>query len=75
MFDCFDAEAIGAALESGEAIAFLSAADVIWGVDRVIAVLPDGRAFAWHQINRCGAVVFSGEPAPADCPPQATPGN
>jgi hypothetical protein len=40
-----------------------------WGIDRVVAVLPDGRGFAWHQINPCGEVVFNGEPAPAGCPP------
>ena len=50
-FDCFDAEAIGEAIESGEAIAFLSEANIHPGVDRVVAVFPDGRAFAWHQLN------------------------
>ncbi len=50
-FDCFDAAAIGEALEKGEAIAFLSQANIHPGVDRVVAVFPDGRAFAWHQLN------------------------
>ncbi|HHS94895.1 MAG TPA: histidine kinase [Rhodobacterales bacterium] len=50
-FDCFDAEAIGAALERGEAMAFLSQTEIADGVDRVVAVFPDGRAFAWHQLN------------------------
>ncbi len=50
-FECFDAEAIGAALEKGEAIAFLSEANIHPGVDRVVAVFPDGRAFAWQQLN------------------------
>lgn len=50
-FDCFDAEAIGTALERGEALAFLSEAGIHKGVDRVVAVFPDGRAFAWHQLN------------------------
>jgi Family of unknown function (DUF6446) len=50
-FDCFDAEAIGAALERGEALAFLSEAGIHKGVDRVVAVFPDGRAYAWHQLN------------------------
>ena len=50
-FDCFDAEAIGAALERGEAIAFLSETEIRSGVDRVVAVFPDGRAYAWHQLN------------------------
>ncbi len=50
-FGCFDAAAIGAALEKGEAIAFLSQASIAPQVDRVVAVFPDGRAFAWHQLS------------------------
>jgi len=50
-FDCFDAVEIGTALERGEALAFLSQASVHTDVDRVVAVFPDGRAFAWHQLN------------------------
>ena len=50
-FSCFDAARIGADLESGRALAFLSQSDIHPGVDRVIAVYPDGRAFAWHQLN------------------------
>lgn len=50
-FDCFDARAIGEALETGEAIAFLSQENIHNGVDRVVAVFPDGRAYAWHQLN------------------------
>lgn len=50
-FDCFDASRIGADLERGEAVAFLSEHDIEPGVDRVVAIYPDGRAFAWHQLN------------------------
>jgi len=50
-FDCFDARAIDAALSEGEAIAFLAERDIHPGVDRVVAVFPDGRAYAWHQLN------------------------
>ena len=50
-FDCFDAQKIGAALETGEAIAFLGQAGIAPQIDRVVAVFPDGRAFAWHQVN------------------------
>ena len=50
-FDCFDAEAIGTAIKRGEAKAFLSEREIARGVDRIIAVFPDGRAFAWHQLN------------------------
>ncbi len=50
-FDCFDAVAIGRALETGEAIAFLSEPAIHPDVDRVVAVFPDGRAYAWHQLQ------------------------
>jgi len=68
-FDCFDAVAIGTALERGEAVAFMGQENIRYGIDRVIAVFPDGRGYAWNQINHCGEVVFEGKPAPADCPP------
>ncbi|KPP93783.1 MAG: hypothetical protein HLUCCA08_06280 [Rhodobacteraceae bacterium HLUCCA08] len=67
-FDCYDARAVGEALEQGAAIAFLGEANIIYGVDRVVAVMPDGRGYIWHQLNRCGEVVYDGEPAPEDCP-------
>jgi len=67
-FDCFDAKAIGEDLEAGGARAYLGQKDVVYGVDRVLAIYPDGRGYAWHQINRCGKIVFDGQPAPADCP-------
>lgn len=50
-FSCFDAAAIGAALEAGEAVAFLGEDEVRPGVERIVAVFPDGRAFAWHQLD------------------------
>jgi len=50
-FECYNAQEIGAALETGGAIAFLGQKDIHDGVDRVIAVFPDGRGFAWHQLN------------------------
>lgn len=50
-FSCFDAEAIGAALETGEAIAFLGQSGIAPQIDRVVAVFPDGRAYAWHQVS------------------------
>ncbi len=68
-FDCFDAREIGEALEAGTARAVLGTRDITWGIDRVVAVFPDGRGFVWHQINPCGAVVFDGQPLPDGCPP------
>ena len=50
-FKCFDAGQIGADLESGKAVAFLSQKNIHPGVDRVVAVYPDGRAYAWQQLN------------------------
>lgn len=50
-FDCFDAAAIGAALEAGGARAVLAEREIQDGVDRVVALFPDGRAYAWHQLN------------------------
>jgi hypothetical protein len=68
-FPCFDAAALGAALESGSALAFLSEPHITYGIDRVVAVTEDGQGFAWHQINPCGREVFAGRPAPEGCPP------
>jgi hypothetical protein len=68
-FDCFQAESIGNDLASGVAVSFLGIENIQYGIDRVIAVYPDGRAFAWHQINACGEVVFDGNRAPEHCPP------
>jgi hypothetical protein len=50
-FSCFDSGRLTADLASGAAIAFLSERNISPGVDRVIAVYPDGRAYAWHQLN------------------------
>ena len=50
-FDCFDADALGLALEEGRALAFLGTRDIADGVDRVVAIMDDGRGFAWHQLN------------------------
>ena len=68
-FSCFDAARIGTALEEGAARAVLIEGHVRYGIDRVGAIFPDGRAFAWTQINRCGAALFDGNPLPPGCPP------
>jgi hypothetical protein len=67
-FDCFDAARVGAALEEGTALAFMGTENVIFGIDRVVAVDDEGRGFVWHQINHCGAEVFDGKPPPEGCP-------
>lgn len=68
-FSCFDAAEIGAGLEAGTTRAYLAERDYKWGIDRVIALPGDGRAYVWPQINRCGAALFDGKPVPGDCPP------
>ena len=67
-FSCFDAREIGAALSEGRAQAFMGQENFRYGIDRVVAIMPDGRGFVWHQINRCGAQVFDGRPVPEGCP-------
>ncbi len=54
-FSCFDAGKITEALASGEAVAFLGQTNILPNtenveIDRVIAVFPDGRAYAWNQL-------------------------
>ncbi|MWD28740.1 histidine kinase [Aquicoccus sp. SCR17] len=67
-FDCFDADRIGEDLEAGRAVAFTGQENVHYGIDRIVAIYPDGRGYAWHEINRCGEEVFDGKPAPEGCP-------
>ena len=68
-FDCFDAQAVGAALEVETAIAFMGTFNVVYGFDRVVAVTEDGKGFVWHQLNKCGEAAFDGDPLPQGCPP------
>jgi hypothetical protein len=67
-FECFNAQEVGAALEDGTAITFMSEENISYGVDRVVAFLPDGRGFVWHQLNPCGVAVFAGANTPDGCP-------
>lgn len=67
-FDCFNAAQIGEDLETGTAIALLGQKNFEYGVDRVVAVYPDGRGFVWHQLNDCGDKLYDGSPASDDCP-------
>jgi len=50
-FQCYSSKALTRDLESGGARAVLGQAEIHPDVDRVIAIYPDGRAFAWHQFN------------------------
>ncbi|MEM7469899.1 MAG: DUF6446 family protein [Pseudomonadota bacterium] len=67
-FDCFDAEEIGQALEVGTALAFLGTENHEYGVDRIVAIMDDGRGFVWHQLNDCGRKRYDGTPTGPECP-------
>ncbi|MGE4325023.1 MAG: DUF6446 family protein [Pseudodonghicola sp.] len=69
-FDCFDAEEIGLGVETGRIRMYLSAKNVAYGVDRVIAIAPDGRGWAWNELNHCGRKAYDGTPVGEDCPPR-----
>lgn len=72
-FDCFNAQIIGEALLAGTAQTYLGIKNVSYGVDRVIAVLDDGRGFVWHELNECGEKAYDGTVVGEECPPR--PGN
>lgn len=69
-FDCFDASALGAELEAGTALAFLSRKNVHYGVDRIVAITEDGRGYAWHELNECGDKAYDGTVVGEECPPR-----
>ena len=50
-FSCFDSGRLTDDIASGSAVAFLSERNIAPGVDRVVAVYADGRAYAWQQLN------------------------
>ena len=69
-FSCFDAEAIGEALEEGTALAFMGEHNIQYGIDRVVVIDENGQGYAWQQINPCGEAAFAGDPLPEGCPAQ-----
>ena len=50
-FKCFNAEQISKDLEEGKASAFLLKKEQFDGIDKVLAVYPDGRSYLWRQLN------------------------
>ena len=50
-FECFDAEAILAAIRDGSATAIMAGEDEGDGADLYMAVFEDGRAYRWRQPN------------------------
>ncbi|MGR3502807.1 DUF6446 family protein [Pseudaestuariivita sp.] len=71
-FECFDAEALGAALSAGTAQAFMGVQNLEFGIDRIVAVTEDGRGYIWHDINDCGDKAYDGTPLGDDCPERET---
>ena len=68
-FDCFDAAALGAELEAGTALTFLSQKNIHFGVDRIVAVTDGGRGYVWHELNDCGDKAYDGTIVGEECPP------
>lgn len=69
-FDCFDARTLGTDIGANDAIALLGTKNIAYGVDRIIALYPDGRGYAWHQLNNCGHKAYDGSPVGEACPPR-----
>lgn len=67
-FECFNSEEIGHDISAGDALAFMGQRNFEYGIDRIVAVYPDGRGFVWHQVNECGDKLYDGTPAGSDCP-------
>jgi hypothetical protein len=67
-FNCFDAGEIDRALHDGTAIAYMGEENITYGIDRIVAIMEDGRGFAWQQVNECGERQYDGSPVRDDCP-------
>ena len=67
-FDFFDAEAIAPEIDAGTALTFLSAKNIHFGVDRVVAITKDGRGYVWHELNDCGEKAYDGTIVGEECP-------
>ena len=67
-FKCFNAKELGLKIEAGEAVSFLAIANIVYGIDRVVTILPDGLGYSWNRINNCGERAFDGKPLPPGCP-------
>ena len=67
-FECYDAKALGAQIEAGEAQVFTGTRNIEYGIDRVVAITADGKGYAWQEINACGDKAYDGSPLGEDCP-------
>jgi hypothetical protein len=50
-FDCFNYIKLQEDLDSGLASAYIGAKEEKVGMDRIVAVYPDGRSFQWRQLS------------------------
>ena len=67
-FECFNSKRIGKDLSSGSATAFLGQKNFEYGVDRYVVIYPDGRGYAWHELNDCGEKLYDGSAKDPSCP-------
>ncbi len=67
-FECFNAQQLTKDLEAGEVFAIRYEDNKPYGVSSYMIVYPDGRGYAWRQLNECGQAKFSGETPPETCP-------
>jgi hypothetical protein len=68
-FDCFDAKELGLALKDSDyGEVFLSKKNIVYGIDRVVAILANGNGYVWHEINECGDKLYDGSPVSNECP-------
>ncbi|MCV6586080.1 MAG: DUF6446 family protein [Marinibacterium sp.] len=72
-FDCFDAKTIADDIAAGTARVYLSAKNIAYGVDRVVALTDDGRGYAWHELNDCGEKSYDGTVVGETCPDRPDP--
>ena len=50
-FNCFESGSIQRALDAGDAKAYLAVENEKDGIDRVVAIYPNGMGFQWRQLN------------------------
>ena len=67
-FECFNAKRIGEDLSMGLATAFLGSKNFEYGIDRYVVIYPDGRGYAWHELNDCGEKLYDGSSKDENCP-------
>ena len=65
-FSCFDAKALGDAIDEGQAQAYVIRSNAPFGFDTYLANY-NGHAFVWRQLNECGEAKFEGLNLPEGC--------